>query len=249
MRPFGYRRILRAAATTILLAVPVVKADQVTVDLGTVAYTIGISASIMNTDFPMDTETYAYQQLLFEGPLGMVFDTGQTLGQVLANDLGNANSGTLDYNFPVSFGASGSYVQTSPPGTFDTPDPGTVNFMAETMSGHACPGDNTVGSTITLDPTQPGIVYATILGCDGLSPFSESSSYATTTVTLPPLGTVTTGNTITTYIGEVTDFEWTGSAADGPASSTPEPSSLLLGATIVGLLGWRLRRHAGQPAP
>jgi hypothetical protein len=34
MRPFGYRRILRASATTILLAVPVVKADQVTVDLG-----------------------------------------------------------------------------------------------------------------------------------------------------------------------------------------------------------------------
>jgi hypothetical protein len=44
MRPFGYRRILRAAATTILLAVPAVKANQVTVDLGTVAFSIGINA-------------------------------------------------------------------------------------------------------------------------------------------------------------------------------------------------------------
>jgi hypothetical protein len=249
MRPFGYRRILRAAATTILLAVPVVKADQVTVDLGTVAYSIGISASIMNTDFPMDTETYAYQQLLFGGPLGMVFDTGQTLGQVLANDLGNANSGTLDYNFPIAFGASGSYMQTSAPGTFDTPDPGTVTLMDQTMSGHACPGDNTVGSTITLDPTQPGIVYTTILGCDGLGPFSGTSSEIITTVTQPLLGTITNGNTTTTYIGEVTDFEWAETAANGPASPTPEPSSLLLGATVIALLGWRLRRHFGQPAP
>jgi hypothetical protein len=248
MRPFGYRRILRAAATTILLAVPVVQADQVTVDLGTVAYSIGIDASIMNTDFPLDTETYTYQQLIFAGPLGMVFDSGQSLAFVLSQNLGNANSGTLAYNFPFAFGASGSYVQTSPPGTFDTPDPGTVNFMDTSFSGTACPGDNTVGSTISLDPTQPGIVYATILGCDGLAPISGISSYTATTETLPPLGTVTNGITTTTYIGEVTDFEWTGTAADGPASPTPEPSGLLLVATIVALLGWRLRRHSGQPA-
>src|SRR5580658_1186750 len=113
MRPIGYRRILRAAATTILLAVPTVKADQVTVDLGTVAYTIGISASIMNTDYPLDTETYTYQQLVFGGPLSMVVDgSGDTLEYVLSQDLGNANNGTLDYNFPFTFGASGSYVQT-----------------------------------------------------------------------------------------------------------------------------------------
>lgn len=93
MRPIGYRRILRAAATTVLLAVPAVKAAQVTVDLGTVAYSIGVNATIMNTDYPSDTETYTYQQLVFEGPLSMMVDSsGETLAQVLLGDLGNPNN-------------------------------------------------------------------------------------------------------------------------------------------------------------
>lgn len=80
MRPFGYRRILRAAATTILLAVPAARAGQVTADLGTVGYSIGIDASITNTDHPSNTETCTYQQLIFEGPLSMVIDrSGDTL--------------------------------------------------------------------------------------------------------------------------------------------------------------------------
>jgi MYXO-CTERM domain-containing protein len=251
MRPIGYRRILRAAATTILLAVPAVKAGQVTVDLGTVGYSIGISASIMNSDYPLDTETYAYQQLIFGGPLSMVVDgSGDTLAFVLAEDLGNANNGTLDYNFPFPLGASGSYAQTSPPGTFDTPDPGTVSLSYSTMSGHACPGDNTPGSVINLDPNQAAVVYAAILGCDGLAPITEGGTYMTSTVTLPPLGTVTNGDTTTTYIGEFTDYEWTLTAADGPASATPEPSSLWLGASGIALLGWRrFRRRSGQSPP
>jgi hypothetical protein len=250
MRPIGYRRILRAATTTILLAVPAARAGQVTVDLGTVGYTIGINASIMNTDFPADTETYTYQQLLFEGPLSMVVDSsGDTLAFVLTEDLGTANNGTLDYNFPFAFGASGGYVQTSPP-TPGIADPGTVTLQAETVSGHQCPGDNTVGSIIALDPTQAALVYAAILGCDGFAPITENASYTATTVTLPPLGTVTNGDTTTTYIGEVTDYEWTLSAGDGAASATPEPSSLWLGASGLAVLGWRrFRRPSGQPAP
>jgi hypothetical protein len=225
-----------------------VKADQV--DLGTVAYTIGINASILNTDYPIDTETYTYQQLIFGGPLSMVVDgSGDTLAYVLAQTLGNANNGTLDYNFPFTHGASGGYVQTSPPGTFDTPDPGTISLMAATQSGNQCSGDNTVGSTITLDPTQPIVVYTKILGCEGLAAISENSDLMTTTVTIP-IGTVTSGNSTTTYVGEVTDFEWTGTGSVGPASPVPEPAYLWLCASGIALLGWRrFRRPSGKPAP
>jgi len=126
---------------------------MVTVDLGTVAVSIGINGSIMNTDFPTYTETYTYQQLLFKGPLDMEFDSGQTLGEVLAQDFGNVNNGTLDYNFPFAFGASGGYTQNAVTEPFNTPDPGVVSFTAQTQSGKGCSGTNTVLGTITNGDT------------------------------------------------------------------------------------------------
>src|ERR1700722_3771233 len=107
MRPIGLRRFIRGGlSAAVLLVAPCASAG--TVDLGTVAVTIGINASILNTDFPIDLETYTYQQLLFAPGLSVVFDGGQGIYQALAGDLGNANPGTLDYNFPFTFGASGS---------------------------------------------------------------------------------------------------------------------------------------------
>jgi hypothetical protein len=233
-----------------LLVVPAAKADMVTVDLGTVAVSIGINASIMNTDFPTYTETYTYQQLLFNGPLDMQFDSGQTLAQVLAEDLGNANNGTLDYNFPFAFGASGSYTQNAVTEPFNTPDPGVVSFTAQTYSGTACSGTNTVGSIITLDPIYAGATYDTILSCDGLGNLNNAiPPYSSTTVTVPPLGTITKGDTTTVYIGEFTDYEWTVSGEVGPVSAVPEPASLSLEVAGIAALGWiRLRKRSRKPA-
>lgn len=250
MRPFGCLRTARAAATAILLVVPAAKADMVTVDLGTVAVSIGINGSIMNTDFPTYTETYTYQQLLFKGPLDMEFDSGQTLGEVLAQDFGNVNNGTLDYNFPFAFGASGGYTQNAVTEPFNTPDPGVVSFTAQTQSGKGCSGTNTVGSIITLDPIYSGTTYDTILSCDGLgNPNNGTPAYVATTVTGPPLGTITNGDTTTVYIGEFTDYEWTVSGEVGPASAVPEPTSLSLEVAGIAALGWiRLRKRSRKPA-
>ena len=253
MRPFGYRRILRAAATTILLAVPAVRADQVTVDLGIVAYSIGINASIMNTDYPSDSETYTYQQLIFEGPLSMVIDgSGDTLAYVLAQDLGSANNGTLDYNFPFLSGASGSYAQTSPPMAFDAsdPDPGMLSLKATSVSGTQCSGTNTVGSTINVDPTYAATVYQTILGCDSLaSPNNGIPTFTITTVELPPLGEITSDGTTTVYIGEVVDAEWTVDGVISGTLSVPEPSLVWLVGGGLAALGWtRVRKRVRRSA-
>jgi MYXO-CTERM domain-containing protein len=103
---------------------------------------------------------------------------------------------------------------------------------------------------MTLDPNQPGLVYAKILGCDGLAPLTEDEPPPVATTTTIPLGIVTNGDTTTTYMGEFADYEGTVSATDGTASATPEPSSLWLGASGLALLGWRrFRRRSGQPAP
>src|SRR5580658_2335672 len=101
MRPIGFRHLARAGVSAaILLIAPCASAG--TVDLGTVAVTIGINASILNTDFPIDLETYTYQQLLFAPGLSTVFDGGEGIYAALASALGNANPGTLDYNFPFT---------------------------------------------------------------------------------------------------------------------------------------------------
>jgi len=190
-----------------------------TVDMGTVATTTGINASINNQDYSQDNETYTYQQLLFLGNLGFTFDNGQTLGEVLAQDLGNANNGTLDYNFPFTYGASGSYTENgnaTPNGSND------ISFTAQTQSGRVYDGSNNVGATISVNPTLAASTYDTILGGRGTQ-INNNAPAPTTTVATIPLGTVTTTtNTVNiggsgfdvqtstvTYDGEVADTEWT----------------------------------------
>jgi PEP-CTERM motif len=248
MRPIGIRRFIREGlSAAVLLVAPCASAG--TVDLGTVAVTIGINASILNTDFPMDTETYTYQQLLFAPGLSLVFDGGQGIYAALASALGNANTGTLDYNFPFTLGASGSYTQNGSPPFPGSGNPGTLSFTAQTQSGHACAGANAVGSTINLNPLFSATDLEAILGCDALGPPTDNIPPPTTTTTTIPLGTITSGGTTTLYEGEVVDTEWTVSGVIGPATSAPEPGSLFLMATGIGALFWiRAWRRSSPPA-
>jgi hypothetical protein len=228
-------------------------ANAGTVDLGTVAVSIGINASILNTDFPVDLETYTYQQLLFAPGLSVVFDGGQTVYQALVQDDGNPSNGTLDYNFPFAFGASGSYAQNGSPPFPSSGNPGTVSFTATSQSGTACPGANSVGSTINLNPLSSAITFEAILGCDALGPPADNIPPETMTTTTVPLGTITSSGATTTYIGEEVDYEWTISGVVGavsPASGVPEPASLGLEAAGIAALGWiRVRRRTSRLAP
>ena len=115
------RLALAGSALVTLFVAPSAKASPmttVTLDLGTVGYGTNVNALILNTAYMSQLETYTYQQLLF-GPntatLNMLLDSGLTVGQVLAQDLGQPNNGTLDYNFPFPYGASGTYEQTGSP--------------------------------------------------------------------------------------------------------------------------------------
>jgi hypothetical protein len=165
---------------------------------------------------------------------------------VLAQDLGNQNYGTLDYNFPFDAGASGSYTLNGTP-SFPLPlEPGDLSLTATSQSGTVYEGYNNVGATISVDPTDAATTYETNLGGQSFDLDSESPTPTTTTVMLP-LGTITVDGVVTTYIGEVTDSEWTVSA--GPAvAETPEPSSLWLVAAGFATL-YAVRRRLCKAMP
>src|SRR5581483_11852273 len=106
MRRANFRGILPAGfAALVLFVVPSAKSSPVdpttvTLDLGTVGIGVNVNASILNLMQSSQLETYTYQQLLF-GPdsstLGVLLDSGLTVGDVLAQDIGQPNNGTLTY--------------------------------------------------------------------------------------------------------------------------------------------------------
>lgn len=280
MRPLGFRRIgLAGAAAVTLFVAPSAKASQitpsdlpggvhsegagtnggsggttVTVDLGTVAYGVNVNASILNSSH---IETYTYEQLLFGGTdLSTVLDSGLTIGEALAQDLGEMNPGTLTYDFLFG-GASGFYAQNgSPPFPPTSEFPGTVSVTATSVSGHACPGANSVGATINIDPINAAETYSAVLGCEPFTNLNNGFPTSTATTVTLTLGTITstgTGNTVSVTVvnGEDTTTTWTSSGQlNAGAASVPEPWSVALVATgIVGLLTFRAarRRRLGGP--
>ena len=91
----------------------------------------------------------------------------------------------------------------------------------------------------------------TILGCDSLSIVSDGSPTDTATLApLPPLGTITSGNTTTDYIGEEMVYDWESSGVVAPAQATgvPKPSALWMGtAGIAALCAIRIGRRFRKP--
>ena len=192
------------------------------VDLGTVAEGTNVNATIFNSAFPSDTETYTYQQLVFLGSnLDLVLDGGLTVAEVLAADLEPADNGTLTYNFPFTFGASGSYSQDGLPIIGVSPGT-TLDFTATSQSGTVYTSFNNVGAVIGVDPTNAAGTYSAILGNTGHGLVQGIPTSTTTTVTLT-LGII--GDTV--YEGEdvTTTWEDSGQVSSAGLTATPEPST------------------------
>jgi len=255
MRRANFRGILPAGfAALVLFVVPSAKSSPVdpttvTLDLGTVGIGVNVNASILNLMQSSQLETYTYQQLLF-GPdsstVGMMLDSGLTVGEVLAQDLGPSNNGTLTYNFPFISGASGTYAQNgSPPFSSTNIGPGILQSLTATsVSGNVCTGFNNVGATISVDPTNPASTFATILGCDGITGLDPGFPTSTTTTVTLTLGSITANNTVTVIEGEDTTTTWQSSGQVGGVSAVPEPSSFwfdLAAIACVCLVGVRKR--------
>jgi len=252
MRPIGLKRLgLAGAAAVVLFVAPSARGGSganggsggstVTIDLGTIGYGLNVNASIINAGASNQLETYTYQQLLFGGNnLNMMLDSGLTVEQVLEQDIGLLNPGTLNYNFPFSLGASGSYQQNGPPPPFPPVSelPGNVSLTATSVSGHICPGFNDIGATISVDPTNAGNTFATILGCDSFSNLSNGFPTSITTTVSYQLGTVTSnsGGNVTVDVIQAEDSTttWTSTGQANPGTATPEPSSASL--AVVGLV-------------
>jgi len=205
------------------------------VDLGTIAIGTNVNASVVNAEFSSQLETYTYQQLIFQSPdLGLTLDSHLTVAEVLAQDLGSANGGTLDYNFPFTFGASGSYSQVGLP--LIGVSPGTMlDFTATSVSGQIYSGFNNVGATIGFDPTDAARTYSAILGGSGVGLSDLPPTSSTTTVTLT-LGLI--GDTV--YEAEDSTTTWTssGTVLNAVPTATPEPrlgwmSLVVFGAVVV----------------
>ena|SRR5581483_2023363 len=271
MKPFGISGpgLLGAVAITVFVA-PSAKAGAIgtqgaganggsggstgVLDLGTIVYAININASIFNS-VSNQPQTYTYNQLLQGGNnLDMLLDSGFTVAQELTALGYAANPGILNYNFPFSGGASGSYTQSGPSPPFPPTSefPGTVSLTASAVSGNVCSGFNSIGATINVDPTNAASTYDTILGCAAFSNPNNGFPASTTTTVTVMLGTVTSssatsaGDTtnVTVIEGEAATTTWESSGTVNAAAATPEPSSAWLElAGIAGLCALRDRRR------
>lgn len=121
--------------------------------------------------------------------------------------------------------------------------------MDTSVSGTQCSGDNSVGSTINVDPIYPATAYVTILGCNSLAnPINGSPTFTVDTATIP-LGEVTNGDTTTVYEGETASAEWQTDGVVGGTSTVPEPSPAWLAGAGLAALGWiRVRKRVRRSA-
>lgn len=217
-------------------------ARAATIDLGTVAVTTNVSGTVTDSTVLHSVGTYTYDQLLFVGGnLNLSLDGGLTVAQRL-EQLFTVNQGGLSYDFTSGYGASGTFLQTSPG------SPGSVSsFMATTINGMGFPGHNTIGSIDSFNVLDGAGVFNSILGNplggQGLVDGTPTSVIADDTITLGTLG----GNTIQ---GDVVNTNWQESASPGAASPSPEPAGIWLVATGLGLVMLSRRfRSRGAPCP
>ena len=210
----------------------VVKPVVTTVNLGTVAVGEQMDGDLENVQWPgssvnacgtVSSCSYEYNQLLFEGSdQNLVFDSGQTLSQVLADDLGPSDRGTLTYNFVSGGGLNGSSGSLSQNSTIGDVDPTTRSagdagpraFTDTACSGFCTPSP--IGQQTTLDPLDTSSVFTALydagaIGSSGPNPvlrtFGFSSSCTSVSLTFGKI-TSEAGAFVTDYEGEATECQF-----------------------------------------
>ena len=234
-----------------LFAMLAPKAKSDVVDLGVVGESMQING------YPFGEAnliaTYSYTSLEFFGDLNLVVNISkgqpQTLGEVLANDLGSLDIGSLSFNFPLGGSpahASGTLSQN----TFGltliggdvTISPRPRPFTLQTVfNSHGA----VVGDQINLDPLDPAGLFIALQNAHVTGVFSpepmNQSIVAKTVVTMLNLGTANG----TTYVGESVDTVY-------QAFAVPESQEwiLLLFGMVVMVFFDLIRRHrSGRLAP
>lgn len=246
-RPAGSNRLFAASGFRIAAFLAVAGLCMANgIDLGTVAYGIDVNASIFDVSAPSQSNTYVFEQLL-QNPdpsiNGLVLDSGRTVGQELTALGYVQNPGELDYYFPdVPTGGSYAWTGAAPSYPPSSELPGTIALIADLVTGNQCTGQNSVGSTIHVDPTEAASTFAAIAGCHGVLGISKGYPTSSTSTVPVLLGTIG-GEQVE---GEVvtTDWESSGQLRTG-AAAAPEPSSLwLIAGSIAAICAFRTRSRA-----
>lgn len=231
----------------ILLLMAAREARAGVVDLGVVAEQLTINGLIFDNlgGVQHQQENYTYNAQLFVGANLNVVINGQTVAEILADDLGYENGGNLAFNFPpLPVGNAGNFEQNTAGlvlvgGNVEvSPNPTLFTLSSSLDAPLLAP----VGTEVSLNPLDPvglmtAFANANIIGAlpGGLG---VSGSPLTTTVTIVmDLGSVGS----TEYQGELIE---TGVQVDNTSgSAVPEPASWSLIAFGAAVVGWRRRRQ------
>ncbi|MDA8170676.1 MAG: hypothetical protein M0Z48_02470 [Nitrospiraceae bacterium] len=157
------------------------------------ANSIQINASIYNQYHPnTGSGTYTYNQLLFLGSYVNAQVTASngnqtTVGEILANDLGPSNNGTLSFNFGSLFG-SGTLSEDPATQFSSQSDPGEDFTFTSFTPGLDDSGASPIGDIVGFNPLDPARTYNEILGDVGQGPFlpENNGSPSTSQLNLPP---------------------------------------------------------------
>jgi hypothetical protein len=182
------------------------------VDFGIVAESMELNAKLNDPTIAPQQDVYSYTALQFIGPHlnDVVNDSGQTLAQVLRDDLGTPNPGSLSFDFTASWGAAATFAQNSGfaiagGNVVFSPNPADFTLTSISRSHGAAVGDH-----VSLDLTD-GFKFSTALSSANVfgtvpSDLSKTqlNDFTSTTTTLS-LGIVHNGNASTTYVGQELD--------------------------------------------
>jgi hypothetical protein len=212
------------------------------IDFGVVAESLTVGATLYNTigGATLAGNTiggYTLSGLTFVGSHLNDVINGFTVSQLLTQELGAENAGTIDFNFPGSLGAFGNLTlaggYTLSNGNVSlTPVPVTATLTACTGGAVPPPPGCHDGNTVSVNPYDPAGVVTNLKATEIIGVLvgfgADSGNTVTSQTFTVNLGTM--GND--TYQAEEIKTSVT------ELAGTPEPASWSLDALGVALLGW-----------